>query len=108
MIRGRGVEFRAEEIGDAASLEALEREFEVIFLGVGLGAMHRLEIPGGEHPAVVDALEFIAAYKTAAYKLGELLPQVARVVVIGAGNTAIDAAVAAVRLGAADGKILYR
>jgi dihydropyrimidine dehydrogenase (NAD+) subunit PreT len=108
MIRGLGVEFRTAEIADAASLEALEREFDAIFLGVGLGAMHRLEIPGGEHSAVVDALEFIAAYKTAAYKLDELLPQVARVVVIGAGNTAIDAAVAAVRLGAADVKILYR
>jgi dihydropyrimidine dehydrogenase (NAD+) subunit PreT len=108
MIRGLGVEFRAAEIAEAASLEALEREFDAIFLGVGLGAMHRLEIPGGEHSAVVDALEFIAAYKTAAYKVGELLPQVARVVVIGAGNTAIDAAVAAVRLGAPDVKILYR
>jgi dihydropyrimidine dehydrogenase (NAD+) subunit PreT len=130
MIRGLGVEFRAAEIADAASLEALEREFEVIFLGVGLGAMHRLEIPGGEHPAVVDALEFIAAYKvgsdpttsgtlasppvarSGALRMGhpQFLPMtgVQSVVVIGAGNTAIDAAVAAVRLGAPDVKILYR
>ncbi len=44
---------------------------------------------------VLDALEFIAAYKT-----GERLSVGPRVVVVGAGNTAIDAAVAAKRLGA--------
>ncbi|CAN5502268.1 hypothetical protein BH10ACI4_BH10ACI4_28680 [soil metagenome] len=103
MIRGLGVEFRTAEIGDEASLLALEKEFDRVFLGVGLGAMHRLDIPGGDHPGVVDALEFIAAYK-----LGEPLLGVASVIVIGAGNTAIDAAVAAVRLGAEDVKILYR
>jgi dihydropyrimidine dehydrogenase (NAD+) subunit PreT len=103
MIRGLGVEFRVGEIEDETSLTALEREFDCIFLGVGLGAMHKLEIPGSEHARVVDALEFIAAYKT-----GEPMANAASVVVIGAGNTAIDAAVAAKRLGAAAVKILYR
>ena len=37
----------------------------MVFLGVGLGAVHRLGIPGDDHSGVVDALEFIAAYKTA-------------------------------------------
>jgi glutamate synthase (NADPH/NADH) small chain len=103
MIRALGVEFRSAEIIDAAAVEALEREFDFIFLGVGLGAMHKLDIPGGDHPGVVDALEFIAAYKT-----GEALMDARSVAVIGAGNTAIDAAVAAKRLGAAAVKILYR
>ena len=103
MIRGLGVEFRVADIADAAAVEALEPEFDCIFLGVGLGAMHKLDIPGGNHPGIVDALEFIAAYKT-----GEPLSGARSVVVIGAGNTAIDAAVAAKRLGAAEVKILYR
>jgi dihydropyrimidine dehydrogenase (NAD+) subunit PreT len=103
MIRRLGIEFRMAEIGDAAAVEELEREFDLIFLGVGLGAMHKLDLPGGDHSGVVDALEYIAAYKT-----GGPLSEAASVVVIGAGNTAIDAAVAAKRLGAAEVKILYR
>ena len=102
MIRGLGVEFRTAEIVDEDEVADLEGEFDFIFLGVGLGAMHKLDIPGGDHRGVVDALEYIAAYKT-----GE--PRDAKsVVVIGAGNTAIDAAVAAKRLGTPDVKILYR
>ncbi len=103
MIRRLGVEFRVGEIESEASMMELEREFDCIFLGVGLGAMQKLDIPGGDHAGVVDALEFIAAYKT-----GEPMANAASVVVIGAGNTAIDAAVAAKRLGATEVKILYR
>jgi dihydropyrimidine dehydrogenase (NAD+) subunit PreT len=103
MIRGLGVEFRTADIVDEDEVADLEREFDFIFLGVGLGAMHKLDIPGGDHRGVVDALEYIAAYKT-----GEPRSDAKSVVVIGAGNTAIDAAVAAKRLGTADVKILYR
>ena len=50
---------------DAAAWQQLEREFDAVFLGVGLGAMHRLAGRGrGGSSAVVDALEFIAGYKT--------------------------------------------
>jgi dihydropyrimidine dehydrogenase (NAD+) subunit PreT len=102
-IRALGVEFRQGTIEDESSLEELEREFDFIFLGVGLGEMHKLEVHGGASAGVVDALEFIAAYKT-----GVPIFEATSVVVIGAGNTAIDAAVAAKRLGVAQVKILYR
>ena len=104
LIRALGVEFRCnQEIATAADVARLEREFEAIFLGVGLGPAHRLGIPGDDHPDVIDALEFIARYKTGA------APRVAdSVAVIGAGNTAIDAANAAHRLGATHVAILYR
>ena len=59
-----GVEFRQAEVGGAVSLEELEREFDFIFIGVGLGAMERLGIPGEELPGVIDALRFIERYKT--------------------------------------------
>ncbi len=78
-------------------------EFDIIFLGVGLGAMRRLNIPGDDHPSVIDALEFIASYKT-----GGRGSVSGRIVVIGAGNTAIDAANAAKRLGAEEVHIVYR
>jgi len=108
MVRGLGVEFETRDI-DAASLTELEREYDAIFLGVGLGAMHRLEVseanPLSENAAagIVDALNFIAAYKS-----GMPLRIGRRVVVIGAGNTAIDAACAAKRLGAESVTIVYR
>jgi dihydropyrimidine dehydrogenase (NAD+) subunit PreT len=102
MVRGLGVAFETREV-DGAELEKLTQEFDAIFLGVGLGAMHRLAVEGGCESGVMDALEFIAGYKTGA------VTQVARrVVVIGAGNTAIDAACAAKRLGAEEVTILYR
>lgn len=104
LIAELGVEFRfGTEIKDETALAELEKEFNFIFLGVGLGAMHTLEIPGGDHPAVVDALKFIEDYK-----LGLTTKIDGIVVVIGAGNTAIDAANAAKRLGAQDVRVLYR
>ena len=104
LIRELGVEFRfGVDIATQQDLEALEQEFDIVFLGVGLGPARRLGIPGDDHRDVIDALQFIAQYKTAEP------PAVAEsVAVIGAGNTAIDAANAARRLGAANVAILYR
>jgi glutamate synthase (NADPH/NADH) small chain len=103
MVRGMGVEFRQAEVGGAVSLDALEKDFDFIFVGVGLGAMERLGIPGDQLPGVIDALRFIERYKTLAdFHVGR------SVIVIGAGNTAIDAANAAVRLGAHDVHLFYR
>lgn len=104
LVRSMGVDFQFEtEIVGEASFKELEKNYDAIFIGVGLGAMHRLNIPGEDHPSVVDALSLIAGYKTQ----GRL--QVGRrVVVVGAGNTAIDAANAARRLGAEEVCILYR
>jgi dihydropyrimidine dehydrogenase (NAD+) subunit PreT len=102
MIRRLGVKFEIREV-DAAGLAKLEREFEAVFLGVGLGAMHRLSTDGETSSRVIDALEFIEGYKT-----GVRLSAAPRVVVVGAGNTAVDAACAAKRLGAEKVTILYR
>jgi len=104
MIGDLGVNFRFGVLIETEDqLAALESEYDAIFLGIGLGATNRLRIPGGDHPDVVDALEFIARYKTAGgTKVGN------NVLVVGAGNTAIDAANAARRLGASHVTIVYR
>jgi glutamate synthase (NADPH/NADH) small chain len=103
MIESMGVKFRQIEVGRGVSLEDLENEFDLIFVGAGLGAMERLGIPGEERPEVIDALQFIAHYKTSHdVEVGRI------VVVIGGGNTAIDAANAARRLGADEVHIFYR
>jgi dihydropyrimidine dehydrogenase (NAD+) subunit PreT len=103
MVRSLGVQFEVKDIASEADLDELQREFDLIFLGVGLGKMRKLGIPGETHHRVVDALEFIARYKT-----GDPVPAGGKVVVAGAGNTAIDAANAAKRLGAEEVHILYR
>jgi glutamate synthase (NADPH/NADH) small chain len=104
MIRQLGVEFRCGvEVDSMAAMEALEGEFDFIFLGLGLGAMQRLNVPGEDTKGVMNALELIAAYKT-----GHLRELRGTVVVVGAGNTAIDAANAARRLGADTVYMLYR
>jgi glutamate synthase (NADPH/NADH) small chain len=104
LIRQTGVEFRmGVEIGATVLLEDLEREFDAVFLGVGLGPTQPLGIPGEHLAGILSAIEFIAAYKT-----GQPLAMGDRVAVIGGGNTAIDAAVAAKRLGAFEVIALYR
>jgi dihydropyrimidine dehydrogenase (NAD+) subunit PreT len=104
LIHRMGVEFRfGADIESAEDLKALETDFDFIFLGIGLGAMQQLNIPGEESPGVMNALELIAAYKT-----GRIRELSGTVVVIGAGNTAIDAANAARRLGAETVYLLYR
>ena len=102
-VRSMGVEFRQTEVGTAVQVDDLEREFDFIFIGVGLGTMERLGIPGEQAHGVVDALRFIERYKTMPdFRVGR------NVVVIGGGNTAIDAANAAKRLGAYEVHLFYR
>ena len=103
MLSQLGVEFRFEIIVDASMLAQLEQEHDAVFLGMGLGSIHRLGIAGEDLPGVTNALDFIASYKS-----GEIVSAPPRVVVIGAGNTAIDAAIAAVRLGSGEVHIVYR
>ncbi len=103
MLSQLGVEFRFDTIIDAARLSELEKGHNAIFLGIGLGAIHQLGIAGEQLEGVTNALDLIAGYKSRT--LTKVPP---RVVVIGAGNTAIDAAIASVRLGAAEVHIAYR
>ena len=103
MLAQLGVDFHFGVTIDAASLAELERKHDAVFLGIGLGAIHQLGIAGEQLVGVTNALDLIAGYK-----FGALTEVPARVVVVGAGNTAIDAAVAAVRLGAIDVHIVYR
>ncbi len=103
LVRAMGVEFRRAEVASSAALDELEGAFDLVFIGVGMGAMERLGIPGEDAHGVIDALRFIERYKT--------LPDFAvgrRVIVIGGGNTAIDAANAARRLGAEEVHLFYR
>ncbi len=94
MIRAHGRRIPAGGNRSRPRWTVLENEFDFIFIGAGLGAMDRLGIPGEDLPHVIDALRFIAAYKTRRdFQVGRC------VAVIGGGNTAIDAANAALAPG---------
>lgn len=104
LVRSLGVEFQLSvEIAGELRIREIEICFDIVFLGVGLGHTQPLDIPGEGLPGVIDALRFIAEYKT---QRGAHVGR--RVVVIGGGNTAIDAATAALRLGAEEVHVLYR
>src|SRR6202453_2610513 len=103
MLSQLGVDFHFETTIDSARLVELEQRHDALFLGIGLGAIHRLGIAGEELAGVTNALDLIAGYKS-----GALTTVPARVVVVGAGKTAIDAAIAATRLGAKEVHIVYR
>lgn len=103
LIAQLGVEFRFETVVDLAMLEQLETSYDAIFVGIGLGAIHKLGLEHEDSHGVTNALDWIAEYKS-----GKRLRSPPRVGVIGAGNTAIDAAIAAVRLGAEEVTMIYR
>ncbi len=101
-----GVVFKTKtEVGGDVSLSELEATHDAIFLGVGLGATARLHIPGEHLAGVYDALDFIERIKTRDWAS---VPKGRTVVVIGAGNTAIDAVTQAKRLGAERVLLVYR
>jgi dihydropyrimidine dehydrogenase (NAD+) subunit PreT len=103
MLSQLGVTFHFNTTVDAAMLVEIEQKYDGVFLGMGLGAIHKLGIAGEEMAGVTNALDFIAGYKS-----GEITSAPESVAIIGAGNTAIDAAIAAVRLGASDVTMMYR
>lgn len=102
-ILDMGVELRTGVTVD--SIEPLLAAYDAVFVAIGLGSTKRLGIPGEDLPGVVDALTFIEHLKTHPYRETTVGRQV---VVIGAGNTAIDAVTQAKRLGAAAATIVYR
>jgi glutamate synthase (NADPH/NADH) small chain len=106
MILDLGVELRTGVVvGRDIAFDQLEQDFDAVFVGVGLGATRRLDIPGEDLPGVYEGLAFIEHLKTHAYSDTEVGRHVT---VIGAGNTAIDAVTQAKRLGAERATIVYR
>jgi dihydropyrimidine dehydrogenase (NAD+) subunit PreT len=106
LIRDLGVEFRQSiTVGRDISFEKLEKDFDAIFIGIGLGETWDLKIPGGELDGVIGAMGFIEPTKTRPF---QDVPVGRRVACIGAGNTAIDVVTAAKRLGAEQVHLIYR
>jgi glutamate synthase (NADPH/NADH) small chain len=104
-ILGIGIDLRLNSPVDGDQLQQLLEDYDAVFLGIGLGETSALRIPGENSPGVAEALDFIFQSHTGPLEHCEVGSDV---VVIGAGNTAIDAATQAVRLGAKRVTIVYR
>lgn len=106
MIEELGVTIkRGVEVGKDIQFEEILANHDAIFIGIGLGAVPHMEIPGENLDGVVDGLEFVESTKV--NKL-DTIKYGNRICVIGAGNTAIDCATIARRLGAERVTMVYR
>lgn len=102
-----GIEIKNEiQLGRQVQLGDLLEQYDAVFIGVGLKEANQISLEGASLDGVEDAVNFIAKLRQtedySALDIGR------RVVVIGGGMTAIDAAVQAKLLGAADVTLVYR
>ena len=101
-----GIEIKySQELGKNITLDELQKKYDAVYLGFGVGLARQLEIPGEELEGVVDAISFIYDIRNNGYSK---VPVGDKVAVIGMGMTAIDAATQAKRLGAKEVTMLYR
>ena len=94
-----------KEVGKDLPVADLLSDFNAVFIGIGLSDTRSLGIPGEDLPGVVDALSFIERVKAREKKV---FNSSTNTVVIGGGNTAIDATTQSVRTGAVSVVMAYR
>lgn len=93
-------------LGENLHLSDLRRDYDAVFLGLGLAGVNALGIDGEALAGVRNAVDFIADLRQC--DDFTQLPVGRRVVVIGGGNTAIDAAIQSKKLGAESVTMVYR
>jgi dihydropyrimidine dehydrogenase (NAD+) subunit PreT len=101
-----GIEIKYDqELGKDFSVVQLKKEYDAVYLGIGVGVARQLDIPGEKLEGVIDAIQFIYDIRDKGYST---IPVGDKVAVIGMGMTAIDAATQAKRLGAKEVTMIYR
>jgi dihydropyrimidine dehydrogenase (NAD+) subunit PreT len=101
-----GIEIQnGKALGRDFSLDDLKAQYDAVFLGVGLAAVNALATKGEEVQGVEDAVDFIANLRSS---VKATVPVGRRVVVIGGGMTAVDAAIQSKLLGAEEVTMIYR
>ena len=93
-------------LGRDIALNQLRKDYDAVFLGLGLAGVNALQAEGEDMAGVEDAVAYIARLRQTRDKA--TLPVGRKIVVIGGGNTAIDISVQTKRLGAEDVTIVYR
>jgi len=102
-ILGHGISVHTGRTLDRAGMLALSREFQAVFVATGLQNVSDLDLGESSPVKPVQGLHFLERVR----KGGERLDG-KRVVVIGGGNTAMDAARSALRIGAREVRVVYR
>ena len=102
-IKRLGVEIKTNtRIGEEIQLEDLRKSYHAIFIATGAHTSTRLNIPGEDSPGVINATDFLRDVNMGGeVNIGQ------KVAIIGGGNTAVDAARVARRLGS-EVKVIYR
>ncbi|MGY8605569.1 NAD(P)-dependent oxidoreductase [Gluconobacter cerinus] len=101
-----GITFQGNAmLGENITLPGLRETYDGVFLGLGLAGVRALGLESEFAEGVLDAVDFIETLRSR--NLSEVVVG-RRVVVIGGGNTAVDAAVQAKRLGAEEVTLVYR
>jgi NADPH-dependent glutamate synthase beta subunit-like oxidoreductase len=98
-----GVEVQLDHIVHDIEAERVGGSFDAVFLAVGAQLARRVDIPSGDSARVLDAISLL--HQVAA---GEPPRLGRRVAVYGGGDTALDAARTARRLGATESTVVYR
>ncbi|MCK5097588.1 MAG: FAD-dependent oxidoreductase, partial [Desulfobacteraceae bacterium] len=100
-----GVNVQYGKLIDKNAFAVIKEKYDYIYIGVGATKAYRLDVPGADVKGVYDQLEFLSGLKH-----GKSVETGKNIVIIGGGNSAMDAARAAKRLISKSGKvtILYR
>lgn len=107
LLSGGGIELTTGvALGRDVSLDVLRKQHDAVFLAIGLAGVRALALAGEDLAGVMDAVDFIAQVRQA--DALQNVPVGRRVVVIGGGNTAVDAAVQSRKLGAVSVTMVYR
>jgi len=103
-ILSHGIELRCNtRIGKDIGLDEIQKEFDAIFIGVGAHTGMKLQIPGEDLKGVVDGVDFLREVN-----MGNKIDAKGKVIVIGGGNVAMDAARVSWREGFDEVHVLYR
>ena len=105
-IQELGVQFQFNS--EVSSLTQLLEKYDAVFLGSGLGPDSRPAMPGSNHPRILGAVDFISQLKTRAESELNWLFKVQTALVIGGGNTALDACRELKKLGIPHVIVSYR
>jgi indolepyruvate ferredoxin oxidoreductase alpha subunit len=104
IINKLGVEVKLNtQVGRDVALPALHKEYDAVFVAVGAHQNRRLGVENEEAEGIINGTEFLYRVNT-----GENVPVGEKVVIVGAGNVAVDCARTCVRLGFKEVNVVYR